>query len=72
MNTQTKQYFVPKDSEGGGGCPFCRAEIKGTEHIIVDPFTPEPESPNVGVNMSKNTSSGEEGKRFIKIIIVPK
>ncbi|XP_063595380.1 E3 ubiquitin-protein ligase CBL-like [Penaeus indicus] len=28
-----------KDSEGQG-CPFCRAEIKGTETIIVDPFDP--------------------------------
>lgn len=22
----------------GQGCPYCRAEIKGTEQIIVDPF----------------------------------
>ncbi len=30
-----------QEADGGaGGCPFCRAEIKGTEHIIVDPFTP--------------------------------
>ncbi|XP_047486211.1 E3 ubiquitin-protein ligase CBL-like [Penaeus chinensis] len=28
-----------QDSEGQG-CPFCRAEIKGTETIIVDPFDP--------------------------------
>ncbi|XP_066959339.1 E3 ubiquitin-protein ligase CBL-B [Macrobrachium rosenbergii] len=28
-----------QDSEGQG-CPFCRAEIKGTESIIVDPFDP--------------------------------
>lgn len=27
------------DSEENG-CPFCRAEIKGTEQIIVDPFDP--------------------------------
>ena len=26
---------------GGGGCPFCRAEIKGTEQIVVDPFDPK-------------------------------
>ncbi len=33
--------FSPlQDSDGGGGCPFCRAEIKGTEQIIVDPFSP--------------------------------
>ncbi|OXA60622.1 E3 ubiquitin-protein ligase CBL [Folsomia candida] len=24
----------------GVGCPFCRAEIKGTESIVVDPFDP--------------------------------
>ena len=42
-----KQYllkcdsFSIQDSEGGGGgCPFCRAEIKGTEQIVVDPFSP--------------------------------
>lgn len=34
-----------QDSEGGGGCPFCRAEIKGTEQIIVDPFHPESHAP---------------------------
>ncbi|XP_074652425.1 E3 ubiquitin-protein ligase CBL-B-like isoform X2 [Tubulanus polymorphus] len=28
-----------QDSEGVG-CPFCRAEIKGTEQVIVDPFDP--------------------------------
>lgn len=26
-----------KDFEGQG-CPFCRAEIKGTEQIVVDPY----------------------------------
>ena len=31
-----------KDSEaGGGGCPFCRAEVKGTEQVLVDPFSPD-------------------------------
>lgn len=24
----------------GQGCPFCRAEIKGTEQVVVDPFDP--------------------------------
>ena len=28
-----------QDSEGNG-CPFCRAEIRSTEMIVVDPFTP--------------------------------
>lgn len=26
---------------GGQGCPFCRAEIKSTEQIVVDPFDPK-------------------------------
>uniref|UniRef100_A0A8D8SJB8 E3 ubiquitin-protein ligase CBL n=1 Tax=Cacopsylla melanoneura TaxID=428564 RepID=A0A8D8SJB8_9HEMI len=29
-----------QDSDGQG-CPFCRAEIKGTEQIVVDPFDPK-------------------------------
>lgn len=28
-----------QDTEGQG-CPFCRAEIKGTEQVVVDPFDP--------------------------------
>ncbi|XP_050357958.1 E3 ubiquitin-protein ligase CBL-B-B isoform X1 [Nymphalis io] len=32
------------DSEGQG-CPFCRAEIKGTEQVVVDAFVP-PRPPN--------------------------
>lgn len=27
-----------QDNGDGQGCPFCRAEIKGTESIVVDPF----------------------------------
>jgi len=30
-----------RDSEERRGCPFCRAEIKGTEQIFVDPFSPD-------------------------------
>lgn len=33
-------FLLIQDSEGQG-CPFCRAEIKGTEQIIVDPFDPQ-------------------------------
>jgi len=29
-----------QDSEERRGCPFCRAEIKGTEQVVVDPFSP--------------------------------
>ncbi|CAG0893816.1 unnamed protein product [Cyprideis torosa] len=33
-----------QESEGGQNCPFCRAEIKGTELVVVDPFTPKDQS----------------------------
>lgn len=33
-------HYSSQDSEGQG-CPFCRAEIKGTEQIVVDPFDPK-------------------------------
>ncbi|VDO87176.1 unnamed protein product, partial [Soboliphyme baturini] len=29
-----------QESEGGGTCPFCRCEIKGTESIVIDAFEP--------------------------------
>jgi len=31
-----------QESDSGGGCPFCRSEIKGTEQVVVDPFNPDP------------------------------
>lgn len=33
-------WFFPQESDGQG-CPYCRAEIKGTEHVVVDPFDPK-------------------------------
>ena len=42
-----------QDSDGAGGCPFCRAEIKGTESIVVDPF-----SPDHAVNRTADSSVG--------------
>lgn len=33
-------YFFYQESDGQG-CPYCRAEIKGTEHVVVDPFDPK-------------------------------
>lgn len=30
--------FFLQDSDGQG-CPFCRTEIKGTEQVVVDPFS---------------------------------
>ncbi|CAH0697797.1 unnamed protein product [Spodoptera exigua] len=41
------------DSEGQG-CPFCRAEIKGTEQVVVDAFVP-PRPPNT--TSDKNTKT---------------
>ena len=44
-----------QDSDGGGGCPFCRAEIKGTESIVVDPFSPNHhsnQSNGTGINVA--------------------
>jgi len=49
-----------QDSEGGGGgCPFCRAEIKGTEQIVVDPFDPRK---HITVHQHQNTLNGSSGK----------
>lgn len=33
-------HFFCQESDGQG-CPYCRAEIKGTEHVVVDPFDPK-------------------------------
>lgn len=30
-----------QESGDGQGCPFCRAEIKGTEAVVVDAFDPD-------------------------------
>ncbi|KAJ2943117.1 hypothetical protein O0L34_g18808 [Tuta absoluta] len=43
------------DSEGQG-CPFCRAEIKGTEQVVVDAFVP-PRPPNAHADRSGNTKT---------------
>ncbi|CAG5059787.1 unnamed protein product [Parnassius apollo] len=40
------------DSEGQG-CPFCRAEIKGTEQVVVDAFVP-PRPPNTTSEAKNN------------------
>ena len=51
------QYF--QDSDGGGGCPFCRAEIKGTEQIVVDPFHPDSRaSPHAAAQSAAAAASG--------------
>jgi len=30
--------LVQWQESGGDGCPFCRYEIKGIEHVVIDPF----------------------------------
>ena len=41
MNSEIILILYQDSEGGGGGCPFCRAEIKGTEQIVVDPFDPK-------------------------------
>ena len=72
-------YF--QDSEGsGGGCPFCRAEIKGTEQIVVDPFDPTRHTTlssvnrmkamaNTSLSQSQNGSLGELSLRADVVMI---
>ncbi|KAL0859885.1 hypothetical protein ABMA27_010218 [Loxostege sticticalis] len=55
------------DSEGQG-CPFCRAEIKGTEQVVVDAFVPPRPPPNSDTKNTKtavkavsSNSSGSSG-----------
>jgi len=71
-----------QDSEGnGGGCPFCRAEIKGTEQIVVDPFDPTRHTTlssvnrmksmaNTSLSQSHNGSSGELSL-VADVVIIP-
>lgn len=60
-----------QDSEGGGGgCPFCRAEIKGTEQIVVDPFSPhhraaEQRNRDAASRNSGHSGSNSEGVNLI-------
>ncbi|XP_056011668.1 E3 ubiquitin-protein ligase CBL-B isoform X8 [Ostrea edulis] len=32
---------ITEDDSDGQGCPFCRTEIKGTEQVVMDPFSPQ-------------------------------
>ena len=57
LNTCYKLLYF-QDSEGsGGGCPFCRAEIKGTEQIVVDPFDPTRHTTLSSVNRMKSMAT---------------
>ena len=45
-----------QDSDGQG-CPFCRAEIKGTEQVVVDPFDPKSTMRVIG-NSNRSSPTG--------------
>ncbi|XP_013780746.1 E3 ubiquitin-protein ligase CBL-like [Limulus polyphemus] len=49
-----------QDSEGQG-CPFCRAEIKGTEQVVVDPFDP------MGRMIKKEDSHGSNSAHLVDL-----
>ena len=49
--------FCLQDSDGQG-CPFCRAEIKGTEQVVVDPFDPRA---TARLNNGTNTRASPTG-----------
>ncbi|CRL00081.1 CLUMA_CG013363, isoform A [Clunio marinus] len=50
------------DSEGQG-CPFCRAEIKGTEQIVVDAFDPKRQhNRNAIINRQKDDDHDDENE----------
>ena len=50
--------LVFQDSDGQG-CPFCRAEIKGTEQVVVDPFDPRG-MPRASTSNIRNSPSVDE------------
>ncbi len=47
---------ILQESEGQG-CPFCRAEIKGTELVVVDPFEPSKNNIRSVLNSANNNSA---------------
>ncbi|XP_021345020.1 E3 ubiquitin-protein ligase CBL-B-B-like [Mizuhopecten yessoensis] len=48
-----------QDSDGQG-CPFCRCEIKGTEQVVVDPFTPHGHCRGIDMCRSVNIHNNME------------
>lgn len=57
-----------QDSEGGGGCPFCRAEIKGTEQIVVDPFSPVNNVSRSGSGAAANNNHSDGGGGAVNLM----
>lgn len=52
-----KQYLLPLPLQG---CPFCRAEIKGTEQIVVDAFDPRKQHQRNSVHCKQQTVDDED------------
>lgn len=50
-----------QENGDGQGCPFCRAEIKGTETVVVDPFDAD------GTNRYRDRPLGSEGNTGVLI-----
>lgn len=49
-------FALPLKESEGQGCPFCRAEIKGTELVVVDPFEPGKNNIRSVLNSSNNSA----------------
>ncbi|XP_066151402.1 E3 ubiquitin-protein ligase CBL-B [Euwallacea fornicatus] len=53
------------EGQGSQGCPFCRAEIKGTEQIVVDPFDPKKSHNRKNFpTVSQNSSTLDDEEEF--------
>lgn len=55
-------FHLFQDSDGQG-CPFCRAEIKGTEQIVVDAFDPRRQHQR---NSNSNSTSNNCSKTLVQ------
>lgn len=58
IQTESKfnSIYLPLKESEGQGCPFCRAEIKGTELVVVDPFEPSKNNIRSVLNSSNNSA----------------
>lgn len=52
-----------QDSDGQG-CPFCRAEIKGTEQVVVDPFDPRSTMRVVHNNSNRSSPTSQNNTDY--------
>lgn len=47
------------------GCPFCRAEIKGTEQIVVDAFDPKRQHNRNAMNSKQKDDDHEDDNEVL-------